>query len=91
MPRTHHNPAAGLGRPAALDTAAGLGRPVAGEGLAGRLPAADHTGSFLNKSDRNLVLSSFNRQATCIKYFLVQGWRGGGEVSYTVFLFFDYV
>lgn len=44
----HRSLAAGLGSLAALGTAAVLGSPVAEGGLADRLPAADHTVSFLH-------------------------------------------
>lgn len=49
---TDRNPAADPGSPAALGTAAALGNPVAGGDPADRLPAADHTASYLHKGER---------------------------------------
>ncbi len=44
---THRNPAAVVGSPADPGTAVEEGSPAAGEGLAGMLPAVDHTGHYL--------------------------------------------
>lgn len=43
----HRRPVAVVGTPVDLDTAVEEGKPAAAEGLAGMLPAAGHTGRYL--------------------------------------------